>query len=84
LTTSLVERAGVQGKTNPVEDEPGGLPGDADGTVQFDGTHAIAGTGGEPKRRKPRVQARRRILEDRPGLDAELLFAWPTRPHIPG
>lgn len=62
----------LHGKANPMEHEPSGLLGDADGPGDFVGTDAVLGTGNHPDCGQPLVQTDGATLEDGANLDGEL------------
>ena len=71
----FVEAPGLHREANTVEHEPRGLLGDAKRARQFVGADAVLRVREQPDRRKPLVQAERRILEDGSDLDGEVLAA---------
>ena len=84
LSSRLVEAAGSGRTPNSMGHKPRSLLGDIKRAVQFHRTDASAPGEEKPNCREPLVKAKRRILEDGPDLDGELLFARLTFPEKTG
>jgi hypothetical protein len=67
----------LHSQTNSVEHEPCRLLGDLQMSVDLPRRNAILATGNEPNHRKPLIKTKRRVFENRSGLDAELAFWMP-------
>lgn len=65
----------LHGETDSVQHEPRRLLRDTQGPRGLVGADAVLAVHGHPEARKPLVQADRRILEDGPELNRELLLA---------
>jgi hypothetical protein len=81
-TVKLVERLALHRQSNTVQHEPGSLLRDAKCPPQFVATDPIAAVGDAPHGHKPLVQAKRRILKDRPDLMGELFAALSTPQQV--
>lgn len=84
LTVDLVERLGLHGEPDTVEHEPRGFLSDANRTAQFVARNTVSAIHQHPHRREPLGQTDRRVLEDGPHLDRELLLATTALPDAPG
>jgi hypothetical protein len=71
----LLECSGSHRVADAVEHEPRRLLGHCKGTPEFVRRDAVLAVGDEPDSGKPLVEAERGILEDRPDLEGEQLFA---------
>ena len=74
LSAESIERAHLHGQPNPMEHEPSGLLGDPERSPQLVRGDPVLRVGRKPHGRQPLVEAQRRVLEDRPDLDAELFL----------
>ena len=83
LASELVEGAALHGEPDAVQHEPCGLLGDMDPARDLIGTDPVLRVADQPHSREPLVEADRRILEDGPDLDGELLARVlpAARPH---
>lgn len=77
----LLEAASLHGEPDAVKHEPRRLLCDAKRSGQFVRRDAILGVGNQPNRGKPLVETQRRVLEDRPDLDGELLLTCLALPN---
>lgn len=82
FAAQLHDAAALHGEAEPVPHEPRGLLGDSKRPRHFVGADAVLVVDQHPERGQPLVQSDRRILEDRPDLDRELL-AWVLGPALP-
>lgn len=75
LAVEFLEGVGLHRLSDAVEHEPRGSLGDSDCPAEFVAADSILAVGNRPDCNEPFVQTKRRILEDRANLEAELLLA---------
>src|ERR1044072_5027778 len=84
LAVHRVEAAVLQREPDAMVHEPRALLSHTSGAGELVGANTVLAVDHHPERRKPLVQAKRRILEDGADLDAELLFAALALPEPAG
>src|SRR5439155_2093351 len=77
----LLEALVLDGEPQPMQHEPRGLLRHVDVAGDFVAADAVLAVDEHPQRRQPLVQADRAVLENRPDLHGELLFAAPAFPQ---
>lgn len=77
----LAEAFSLHGKTDTVKHEPRGLLSDAKRARQLVRRNAVLAVRKHPDRRKPLVQTKRRVLEDRSDLNGILLLTRLALPY---
>src|SRR5437016_2738207 len=82
LTAKLCKSPAPHDAPNPMEHEPCGFLGDFQISGNFAGTDAVLAIGNQPGSSGPLVQTNRRVLENRPHFNGELLLAIPAPPQI--
>ena len=79
----LHKRVGLHGEPDTVEHEPCGLLSDSERARDFIGANPVFAVGQQPHGNHPLVHPERRILEDSPDFDGELLLAPFAEPDSP-
>jgi hypothetical protein len=74
----------VQSRTKPLKHEPRGLLGDSESAVDLHARHTVLAINQHPESGHPLVETERRILENRPDFQRELLIAATAEPQTAG
>ena len=77
LSREFVTALGLLRKSDPMEHEPGGFLGNANGAGNFTRGNAILAVVEQPNGREPLIQTNGRVLEYGPNLDGELTAGMP-------